>query len=75
MASTTPFPMPTELQIQMAALVARQRRQARAERLERKRSEHQRAHLPMDDTDGYRHALDVVDTACALLAPGYPQGR
>ncbi|MCX4515821.1 hypothetical protein OHA27_37390 [Streptomyces sp. NBC_01619] len=71
MTDTTPTPNPIDAQAQMTARIARQRRQARAERIERKRTEHLRGHLPLDTPD--RHALDVVDTAYARLAPGYTQ--
>lgn len=71
MTDTTPPPNSIDGQTQMTALIARQRRKARAERIERKRTEHLREHLPLDAPD--RHALDVVDAAYARLAPGYRQ--
>lgn len=63
-----------QLTADMAALVLERRalakRQARAERLERKRVEHLRGHMPLDDPD--RHDIDRVDTYFATAASSFP---
>lgn len=48
------------------------KRQARAERLERKRVEHLRGHMPLDDPD--RHDIDLLDRAFAHIADNYTAG-
>ncbi|MGW1492622.1 hypothetical protein [Streptomyces sp. NPDC002402] len=55
-----------------AAAAALRKRQARAERVERKRVEHLRGHLPIDDPD--RHDLDLIDRAFARLADNWTPG-
>ncbi|MEU0659560.1 hypothetical protein [Streptomyces lavendulocolor] len=54
-------------QIADAAEKARRKREQRAARLERKRMEHLRSHMPLDDPD--RHDIDLVDRSFAALAP------
>lgn len=57
-------------QVEAAAEAARRKRIARAERLERKRVEHLRGHLPLDDPD--RHDIDMVDRAFASAVSTCP---
>jgi uncharacterized protein YacL len=54
-------------QIADAAEKARRKREQREARLERKRMEHLRSHMPLDDPD--RHDIDLVDRSFAALAP------
>ncbi|MFD7609652.1 hypothetical protein [Streptomyces sp. NPDC059828] len=65
--SAMDVPLPVVVaEVKALAEAARRKRQARAERVERKRVEHLRGHMPVDDPD--RHDIDVVDGYFARLA-------
>lgn len=65
--SAMDVPLPVVVaEVKALAEAARRKRQARAERVERKRVEHLRGHMPIDDPD--RHDIDVVDGYFARLA-------
>jgi hypothetical protein len=69
---TSPTPPIARLDVPLAELERRAlaKRQARAERVERKRTEHLRGRLPLDDPD--RHDIDRVDSYFASTAASFP---